>query len=186
MEVITLTGKRELDIYINPQRQNLLRLMRLIGAPVTPKALADKMGISASSVQHHLGKLLELGVVELDHTERIRGITASYYRVPPKVVQIGSLIEDGNAAQRLALMQNALTAAFSGFSEYCKRGAADLREGRQHGDMLSGIIRLRDEEAKELFGLIRAFLDAHEPGEEDGTPWEYALIAYPAREAGDA
>jgi DNA-binding transcriptional ArsR family regulator len=186
METITLAGKRELDIYINPQRQNLLRRMKLMDAPVTPKALADQMGISASSVQHHLKKLLELGVVELDHTERVRGITASYYRVPPKVVRIGGLIEDENAAQRLALMQNALTAAFSGFSEYCKKGAVDLREGKQHGDMLSGIVRLKDEEARQLYGLIRAFLDAHEPGEGGGTPWEYALIAYPVREAGDA
>ncbi len=186
MGTILLSGKRELDIYINPQRQNLLRRMRLAGAPVTPKFLADQMGISASSVQHHIKKLLELGVVELDHTERIRGITASYYRVPPKVVRIGGLIEDENAAQRLALMQNALNTAFSGFSEYCKKGVASVKQGEQHGDMLSGIIRLKNEEAKQLYGLIRAFLDAHEPGEGEGTPWEYALVAYPVSEAGDA
>jgi DNA-binding transcriptional ArsR family regulator len=142
VDTVLLKGKRELDIYINPQRQELLRRMRLAGAPVTPKQLSDRMGISASSVQHHIKKLLELGVVELDHTERIRGITASYYHVPPKVVRIGGLIEDENAVQRLALMQNALTQTFSGFSEYLNRGAANLGD-RQHGDMLYGIIRLK-------------------------------------------
>jgi DNA-binding transcriptional ArsR family regulator len=37
------------------------------------------MGISASAAQHHIKKLMELGLVALSHTRRVRGITASYY-----------------------------------------------------------------------------------------------------------
>ena len=48
--------------------------------PATCKQLADAMGISASSVTHHMKKLEKLGLVELDHTELIRGITAKYWR----------------------------------------------------------------------------------------------------------
>ena len=89
MEPIVLSGKRELDIYVNPQRQNLLRCMKIAGVPMTPKQIADRMGISPSSVQHHIRKLAELGIVELSHTERIHGITASYYRALPRTVSIG-------------------------------------------------------------------------------------------------
>jgi DNA-binding transcriptional ArsR family regulator len=136
------------------------------------------MGISAAAVQHHIGKLKELGVVELDHTERIRGITASYYRVSPRPVEAGGLIADGNAGQRLALMQGALSTALSGFSEYCRKNAGGGAMSEPHGDLLTGIVRLRAEEAAELYRLIRAFLDEHE-FQGDGEPWEYALIAYP-------
>lgn len=184
MDTIVLSGKKELDIYINPQRQKLLRCMRMAGVPVTPKQLADQIGISASAVQHHIKKLVGIGIVGLSHTARIRGITASYYRVLPKTVSIGGQIEDENEEQRFALMQNSINATVSGFSEYCKNSRTQAEQDAQHGDMLSGVIHLTREEAKELYGVIRTFLDSREEKKEDTIPWEYALIAYPA--AGDA
>ena len=58
MEPIILSGKKELDIYVNPQRQNILRCMQIKGEPMTAKQIADQVGISASSVQHHIRLLL--------------------------------------------------------------------------------------------------------------------------------
>ena len=79
-------------------------------------------------MQHHIRLLIELGIVELSHTEQIHGITASYYRVLPKNVQIGSLVDDENRDQRLALMQADISRVFSGFSDYC---AANSRSDRR-------------------------------------------------------
>lgn len=187
VDTIVLSGKKELDIYINPQRQNLLRCMRIAGVPMTPKQIADRIGISPSSVQHHIRKLVELGIVELSHTELIRGITAKYYHVLPKTVSIGLMVEDETREDRFVLMQNALSTVFSSFAEYCRKAPANITdEGEQHGDMLSGIINLEREEAKELYGVIRSFLAAHEHKGKAGTAWEYALIAYPVAEAEDA
>lgn len=185
MDVVVLSGKKEMDIYINPQRQKLIRCMRLAKAPQTPKQLADQMGISASAVQHHLKKLGELGLVEVSHTELIHGITASYYKLLPKTVSIGGtmggLIQDEYAEQRFALMQNSVSAVFEGFARYCKN-ADKSNSHTEHGDILSGIIYLAPQEAKELNGIIRAYLDAHETAKEDCEPWEYALITYPVQE----
>ncbi len=186
METIVLTGKKELDILINPQRQNLLRQMRIAGVPMTPKQLSIRLGISASSVQHHLKKLVELGVVELSHTERIHGITASYYHVPPKTISIGGLIGDELGDQRLALIQNSISTVYTGFFDYCRRGVESLRKDEQHGDMLTGIVHLTGPEAKELYGIIRAYLDEHEQVGEGSAPWEYALVAYPVTEPDNA
>jgi predicted transcriptional regulator len=182
METIVLSGKRELDIYMNPQRQNLIRCMQIAGAPMTPKQISDRLGISASSVQHHLLQLIELGLVELDHTEQIHGITASYYRVLPKTVQIGSLVNDDLKHQRLALMQASITSIFSGFTTYCAEHSEATLGPEQFGDMLTGITHLSPMEATELYGLIRTFLTTHEEGVDGTAPWEYALIAYPAAE----
>ncbi|NLI54776.1 MAG: helix-turn-helix domain-containing protein [Clostridiales bacterium] len=184
MDTIVLSGKRELDIYVNPQRQNLLRCMQIAGVPMTAKQIADQIGISASSVQHHIRLLAELGIVAQSHTEQIHGITATYYRALPKTVRIGSLVHDENRNQRIALMQADLSRTFSGFLAYCEEESESAVSGRQFGDLLSGIVHLGREEAKELYAAIRAFLDAHEAGAADSEAWEYAVIAYPVeREA---
>lgn len=182
MDTIILTGKKELDIYMNPQRQNILRQMQIHGAPMTAKQISVQIGISASSVQHHIRLLIELGIVELSHTERIHGITASYYRVLPKTVRIGSLTADEYSNQRIALVQANLTRTFSGFLEYCSGTEEGMVGEKQFGDMLSGIIHLRADEAKELYALIAGFLCAHETPHEHTSAWEYALIAYPVSE----
>ena len=182
MDTIVLSGKRELDIYMNPQRQNLIRCMQIAGVPMTAKQLSDQIGISASSVQHHIRQLVELGLVELSHTAQIHGITARYYRVLPKNVQIGSLLDDENRPQRFALMQADISRVFSGFSDYCMANPDAVNAERQFGDMLAGISHLTPAEATELYSMIRAFLAAHEESAGETTPWEYALIAYPVSE----
>ena len=181
MESIFLSGKRELDIYLNPQRQNLLRCIRIAGVPLTPKGIADRIGISASSAQHHIGKLAEIGLVELSHTQRIHGITAKYYRVSPKTVQIGGFDKDGLREERFCLMQSLLSQVFLGFTDYCEKQPKNETGGGQFGDMLSGVIRLSDGEARELYAMVRDFLREHEREGKEGKAWEYALIAYPVR-----
>lgn len=185
MEKIILSEKRELDIYINPQRQNLLRCMRIAGLPLTPKGIADRIGISASSVQHHIRKLVEIGVVELSHTAQVHGITAKYYRVSPKTVQIGVLRKDGHMEERLALLQSILSRVFIGFSDYCANESPNETGLRQQGDMLSGVIKLGKDEAYELHTIIRKFLDEHEQEGKEGDAWEYALVAYPVTQANE-
>ncbi len=61
MDHIKLSTKKELEIYMNPVRQNLLRLLERSKLPMTPKQLSLKLDISPSSVQHHIKKLESLG-----------------------------------------------------------------------------------------------------------------------------
>lgn len=182
MEPVVLRGKKELDIYINPQRQRLLRLMTIEGRPATPKHLSDKMGISPSSVQHHLSRLMELGLVELDHTELIRGITAHYYIAPPRTISLGCVQADEHSEQRLATIQSGLNGVFDGVTRYVRSqlSAPELRPPL--ADILCGITRLKPEEAMKLQKLIHNFLQEHEPTRDGADPWEYALIAYPVQE----
>lgn len=183
MQTITLTGKKELDIYINPQRQRLLRALTLATEPVTPKQLSEILGISPSSVQHHIAKLVALGVVGLSHTQRIHGITAHYYQALPVSVRIGYLPDAGDAAQRLALIQNGVNGVLTGFSQYIAQGERRTSQGMPVGDVLWGISRLQPAEAQALFEQIHQFIAAHEAPASAGEAWEYALIAYPAKEA---
>ena len=153
--------------------------MQICGVPMTAKQIADQIGISASSVQHHIRLLVTLGIVEPSHTEQIHGITATYFRVLPKTVRIGSLMADEYSNQRVALMQANLTRTFSGFLEYCSGTSETTIGDQQFGDLLSGITHLRQDEAKALYSMIADFLQAHEEAKENNSAWEYALIAYP-------
>ena len=184
METIRLQTKEALNTYINPQRQNILRRMRIAGEPMTPKQISDRVGISPSSVQHHIRKLLSIGVVALDHTRSVHGITAKYYRIVPKMVQIGSPVPDGSDQQRVAVLQNALASTFAGYSEYYGVRQAAANPAEQFGDMLYGILHLTNEQAREVYGLILSYIQSHELKTAGSSAWEYALIAYPV--SGDA
>ena len=51
---LVLHTAEELKIFVNPQRMRLVNLLETMGEPATAKMLADRLGISASSVKHHM------------------------------------------------------------------------------------------------------------------------------------
>ncbi|MBN1778516.1 MAG: helix-turn-helix transcriptional regulator [Clostridiales bacterium] len=181
---IVLAGKKELDIYVNPRRQELLRLMQIINQPVTPKELSRRMGISASSVQYHIRKLVELGAVKLHHTEQINGITARFYWLPPRTISMGRTPNSAENAQRIAIMQNALSTTFTGFADYAQACQAPPDEALC--DMNWGILHMEEKEVLQLKQLIMTFIHEHEKPGTKGIPFEYALIVYPVDEKANA
>ncbi|MBE0601501.1 MAG: winged helix-turn-helix transcriptional regulator [Firmicutes bacterium] len=184
LEPIVLAGQKELDIYVNPRRQELLRQMHIENKPITPKELSRRLNISASSVQHHIQKLVTLGVVKLHHTETIRGITARYYWVPPRTVSMGRTPNSAENAQRIAIMQNSLASTFSGFARYAQASQSPPQEAL--GDMNWGILHMEESEVLALKTLVMAFIHEHEKPETKGIPFEYAMIFYPIAETRDA
>jgi DNA-binding transcriptional ArsR family regulator len=179
MESITLQTKQDLNVFVNPQRQNIMRCMRIAAESLTPKQISDRIGISPSSVQHHIKKLLSIGVIEQVRTESIHGITARYYQLVPKPINVGMALEDGYKEQRLAVMRNAISKAFSGFADTCAHEQPGADPQAQIGDMLYGILHLEPEQAKRLHALILDFLQSHETKTSASQAWEYVLLAYP-------
>jgi len=187
MKKIRLTTKKDLDVYMSPIRQQLLRQLSIAHGPMTPKMLSERLRISPSSVQHHIRKLKELEVVELDHTEVINGIKASYYRAAPVTVQIGLDGSDEWEPQREVLMGNIISEAFEGFRRQMKMRSVSKVEGNlceenEWGDIKSGVVHLSDEKAKELMRLIAEFIDQYSAPHPSSVPWEYALILYKSEE----
>ncbi len=190
MKKISLTTKKELDIYMSPTRQQLLRLLSIQGSPMTPKQLSDKLQISASGVQHHIKKLVQLGIVELDHTETVNGITASFYRHAQVMVSIGLNRTDGLSEQKEVLVQNCIAQVYDGFREQMKKRAGlseeyDAGKLQKWGDILSGVVHLNKKESEELIRLVTGFIEQHSSPTAESSPWEYAVIAYNAEEIGN-
>jgi DNA-binding transcriptional ArsR family regulator len=180
-KTISLSAKEDLKIYMSPQRQQLLRVMRIEGHPVTAKRIADVLGISASSASHHISKLAGLGVIEEDHTEIINGILARYYRLADVTVNIGLQLDDGLEGERNAVTQNILLSTLRGMSkgiERAKRSGIPPDRLHEYGDVLSGAIHLTPEDSQKLLTMIRGFIEAHKQKQQGTEPWEFALILY--------
>lgn len=187
MKKIELTSKKELDIYMSPTRQQLLRILSLENSPMTPKQLSDKLHISASGVQHHIKKLMQLGLIELDHTEAINGITASFYKPAQVTVQIGLSQSDAMAEQKEVLLQNCIAQVYDSFRKQMKKrigltGEKDPDSLRKWGDILTGVVHLSEEQSAELIKLITEFIEQNSAPTSGSSPWEYGIIAYNAGE----
>jgi len=181
-KTITLSTREDLKVYMSPLRQELLRIMEIHGRPMTAKALADRLKISASSAQHHIKKLMGLGIIVPDHTELKNGITASFFRLAGVTVSIGQMMDD-LVNERKAVVQSIvhrkMEAYFKGL-ETAKAMGIPADTLRQYGDMQSGVVHLNPSDAQELFRMITEFTESHSRPSEDTQAYEYALIAYNA------
>lgn len=189
MKHIKLKTKEELNIYMNPIRQQLLRELAIHPTPMTPKMLADKLAISASSVSHHIKKLLTIGVIELDHQEMIRGIRASYYKYAEVTVQIGLDTEDDFMEEREVYLQNAIANVYEGFrtqiSKVKQQETLKEKDKNIWGDIMTGVVYLEEEESHELLDIIQTYIEKHSKAKKGQNPWEYALVLYNAKEITD-
>jgi len=179
VKVIKLETKEQLNIYANVTRQRLLRALSIAGEPLTAKDISGQLGISPSSVQHHIRKLLQLGVVAVDHIAMVNGIRATYYVPVQATVQIFS--SDGHAdvqrAVTMSLVNNVLTGFISSAEHRIEKGILFERM-RDYGDVMTGFLHLSDDDRKELFSIIDAYLREHEAPRGGTSTWEYALILY--------
>lgn len=180
-KIIKLTTQQDLKIYMSPQRQKIMRNMYRSDEPMTPKAMADLLGVAPSSAQYHIKKLKSLGIVELDHTENINGITAKFYRLADIDVHIGTDPTDGLDGERKALLQSATNDSLNNLLEVikCKKKDEDCPK-IINGEFLNGILHLTREDADKLMNMIGEFIHTHEKKSEETSPWEYTLILYNA------
>ncbi len=177
--IIRLSGERELKIFMDPLRQRLLRTMELIAKPVTPKRLADVMGITPSAAKHHLVRLQSIGLVDVHHTEQIHGITAAYYALLPVTVSIG-LDADDHARERALIAENLVMSVYKNFQEKLGHERPEVEPFR--GDLVTGVAHLTQAQADALHAAITGYIEENAASRAGTMPFEYALILYNASE----
>jgi len=176
-KIIKLSGEEELKIFMSPVRQKIMRHMQVAGEALTPKSIADDLGLSPSSAQFHIKKLASLGIVELDHTKTINGIRAKYYRIAYADVRIGSVAKDSLSRERYIIMQNLIRDTFDGLVDFYEN-VSDESEILKNGDFLNGFLYLSREDSIRLLEMIRKFISEHELKKGDEDAWEYTLMIY--------
>lgn len=180
---INLTTREQLDIYMNVQRLRLLKIMDAQEQPLTPKQISRLMDISPSSVTYHLNKLGELGLVALDHTEKIHGIEAKFYKRVPAIVNLKGNVWDDLQPEKMVLANYMVNDIWSGFRRYAaelsRNEPGEPDTSKPAGDCIAGTFYLTDEEARKVKELIMGFQRNHIIPSEQTHPWEVALVAFP-------
>ena len=91
-----------------------------------------------AAVQHHLKKLEEIGVVEVDHHARAGDMEVTYYRDADVEVQLQMGRNDGFQGEREALAANLVDGAFRRFLAAAQQH--NENELSEYGAMLSGVL----------------------------------------------
>jgi len=177
-KVVTLDSRWKMRSIQNQLRLGILRLLRLSREPMSAKDLSDHLLASPTAVQGHLEKLMELGLVEPDHTAQVRGVPTVFYRDADVEIRLPITREDGLRGEREAFAAKLVDGTFRSFLGATAR--RDVAPG-EYGALFSGVLHLREQERRELFALIKDYLTTHDQVEADTTEhWEYAVIAYRA------
>jgi DNA-binding transcriptional ArsR family regulator len=202
MKEIILDTPEKNKIYMNPQRQRLIRLMQVSGEAMTPKQLSKELGISPSAATAHIKKLESLGVLRLDHTKKINGITAKYYALEDVNISLktNEQQDDSVVNEQEVFLNYMMNENWQGFLEYKrnlwargektteKKTTEEKPEASNEntdvpapvtGDVISSVAFLTDEDAAELKNYIIDFLEAHVDKQPNTKPWSTTLLAYP-------
>ena len=147
--------------------------------PLTAKDLADRLYLSPAAVQHHLKKLEEIGVVEVDHHARAGDMEVTYYRDADVEVQLQMGRNDGFQGEREALAANLVDGAFRRFLAAAQQH--NENELSEYGAMLSGVLHLSPEDRRILMEQVGQFLRSHDTAKAENLEhWEYVILAYRA------
>lgn len=67
---------------IHPTKVAVLEAMEWIGRPLSANDIAKSLGLQKVTrplVSYHLSQLLEAGVIDLDHTQKVRGTFEKFF-----------------------------------------------------------------------------------------------------------
>lgn len=87
-EFITLKTMKEIKIISHPLRMKILKNYYSFSKPATVTQIAVHMGEVPANIHYHVMKLIEIAVLELDHTEVVNGIIAKFYKPTAHTIKI--------------------------------------------------------------------------------------------------
>ena len=173
--VLTIKTEKDLRTYMQPLRQKILFELGLRPAGMTAKQLADTLHIAPSSAGHHLGKLADLGLVELARTENIHGITAKFYRATDVTVSIDVI--KGSALMHQALVQNSVAEQAGRLMDVMtlvESGA--IPRAASNSNLSTGMVYLTPAQAEAWHADFDKFIHAHTQPREGAQAYEYSLL----------
>ena len=148
---------------INPVRIRIIGYCRA-HAPCTAKQIgSDLADVPQASLYRHIRRLLEMGILEIDHETPVRGLVERSYRLAAHAPGEGLSLE---GRELLDLFYTLMLTLFGDFARYAERTEDPGRDGV---GFTTGIYRLTDAEgaavAREIGAVLSRYLDREDaPG----------------------
>jgi len=126
--VLQITDVEHIKVLMDRNRQKVMSVLKEQGRPMTVKQIADMLEESPAKVHFHLHKLVDIGVLRLEHTEVVHGIVAKYFEptaaiikfMPPELDEVTCRNVDSSFTHAAAAV---FTQALRDFSENCALNA---------------------------------------------------------------
>lgn len=176
---IELVEKKQFRVMLNPVRQEMIHLLRLVARPLSANEVAERMQLSPNAAHTHLNKLVKLGLVSEQEGTRRDGSRTSYYQIRDVQLRLCMGRKDAFQGEREALAANLVDSTFRSMLDNAYR--YDEEELLEYGVLRFGALHMDTAQRKELLELVTRYLEEHgalRPEAEEH--WEYVVLAYRA------
>lgn len=179
MRIISTT--KELKVFSDPFRLNIINVFRENHEPLTVKGCADILNEFPSKVSYHVKKLIDIDVLELDHVEVINGINAKYYKLSHEKfkIQIKEDTEDvvrKNVDYVNSIVISQIEQFKVDFLNMSQRAINDnVKESHEVGLFSNNKIYLSKEEYHELEAYMMKFIQSHNEKDESKNKYSFAF-----------
>lgn len=140
----------------------------------TFKQIADELGDNSSKVTYHGKMLINLGLLVLDHTESINGITAKYYRLVSDSFRI-KFDTSKNPAIKKKIQRGQTTVVMDGLERLMEQVSEMDHEDRNLSFVLNEIHVTKDD-LKALWEVLDKYSAMKERREDTIPVTLYSLI----------
>jgi DNA-binding transcriptional ArsR family regulator len=179
---IHVLSREQLRVLANPLRLRILN--RLCRRSMSTAELQRELGDAPSNLYHHVGKLVDAGLLRLVRTAPRRGAVERYYRavapgftVPPELLVVGA---EGAHPEIVATVRGMLEDALAALAESLRRGLSGP-EPPAEVPMVTGFeLRASRERIEELRRRIQALTEEILAGPDagEGAPGYAFLVMF--------
>ena len=174
---IDLVEKRQFRVMLNPVRQEMIHLLRLIARPVSAKYVAERMQLSPSAAYGHLNKLVDLGLVSAREGTRRDGSKTTYYQARNVKLRLCLGRKDAFQGEREALAANLVDSTFRRMLDNVYQYDEEIVPN--YSILRFGALHLDTAQRAELMEIVERYLKEHGDSRPEAEEhWEYVLMAY--------
>jgi predicted transcriptional regulator len=179
MKMKKLDDPKAIKIFANAYRREILNIFNKAEKPLTVKEIADKIKEQPSKVHYHVKQLINIDLLDLDHTDVINGIVAKYYKPKYEVIKIDvSQLSSDLYVSNSDIIVN----TFSKYSEHFKEEISNhienvraLHKAKQDPLMMRmQSLHMNDDEYKEFIKHMDELIQKYSTKKEDTN--EYSVI----------
>ncbi len=160
MNKFVISSEEHIKIIFHTYRMKIIeQYTKMENMTATFKQIADALGDNSSKVTYHGKMLIDIGVLELDHTEIINGINAKYYKLIYDVFDMDNDFKIPDVAKVMVNKQISDTLMRLITDMQTKLSDALDSDGKQGVHVSSGEVYLTDEEMKDLIDTVMEYAD---------------------------
>ena len=175
MDRFDIKNEKEFDIIYNSYRMKIIDAFGISpNMTATFKQIADRLGDNSSKVTYHCKMLIDIGLLELDHTELINGITAKYYTLVSDNFKIAFDHKSNKVIQK-KIMKSQAQVAYDGLKDM-QTLVSDLNHEQRSIAFVHNELHLTKEDMKEYWQLMEKLVEKKVPQEDTFKVTLYTLL----------